>query len=57
MIQASAKQSRGQVRIYVEVGEDTTVCLSLLRRYGEVDVDDVALAPTEAARAEQARRC
>ncbi|WP_239016951.1 ATP-binding protein [Sphingomonas ginkgonis] len=36
MIYGFAKQSGGQVRIYSEVGEGTTVCIYLPRHYGEV---------------------
>ena len=53
MIHGFAKQSGGQVRIYSEVNDGTTVCLYLPRHYGEVDADDVALVATEVARAEQ----
>ena len=37
MIYGFAKQSGGQVRIYSEVGEGTTVCIYLPRHYGEAD--------------------
>ena len=53
MIHGFAKQSGGQVRIYSEVGDGTTVCLYLPRHYGDVDVDDVELTLREVARAEQ----
>ncbi len=36
MIYGFAKQSGGQVRIYSEVGQGTTVCLYLPRHYGEI---------------------
>ncbi|MEE4453678.1 PAS domain S-box protein [Novosphingobium resinovorum] len=39
MIYGFAKQSGGQVRIYSEVGEGTTVCIYLPRHYGEADVE------------------
>ncbi len=39
MIYGFAQQSGGQVRISSEVGQGTTVCLYLPRRYGEVDID------------------
>jgi signal transduction histidine kinase/CheY-like chemotaxis protein len=41
MIYGFAKQSGGQVRIYSEVGQGTTVCIYLPRFYGGVD-DDAA---------------
>ena len=53
MIHGFAKQSGGQVRIYSEVGEGTTVCLYMPRHYGEAAGDDVVAALGEAARAEQ----
>jgi PAS domain S-box-containing protein len=37
MIYGFAKQSGGQVRIYSEVGQGTTVCIYLPRYYGDVD--------------------
>ncbi|BAN27791.1 ATP-binding protein [Caballeronia insecticola] len=37
MIYGFAKQSGGQVRIYSEVGQGTTVCIYLPRFYGDVD--------------------
>ncbi|MGH1588024.1 ATP-binding protein [Methylobacterium phyllosphaerae] len=49
MIYGFAKQSSGQVRIYSEVGDGTTVCLYLPRHYGEADIEapstDAAIAP------------
>jgi len=42
MIYGFAKQSGGQVRIYSEVGQGTTVCVYLPRFYGEAD-DDASL--------------
>ena len=42
MVYGFARQSGGQVRIYSEVGEGTTVCLYLPRHYGEADADEVA---------------
>ena len=53
MIYGFAQQSGGQVRIYSEVGEGTTVCLYMPRYYGEADGDDIALRLTTVARAEQ----
>ncbi|AWN39062.1 histidine kinase [Methylobacterium radiodurans] len=51
MVYGFARQSGGQVRIYSEVGEGTTVCLYLPRHYGEADEDDVARKLAEAGRA------
>jgi len=51
MIHGFAKQSGGQVRIYSEVGQGTTVCLYMPRHYGDADVDDAMPRLTEAARA------
>jgi PAS domain S-box-containing protein len=53
MIHGFAQQSGGQVRIYSEVGQGTTVCLYLPRHLGEIAGDDIALTLTEASRAEQ----
>jgi signal transduction histidine kinase/CheY-like chemotaxis protein len=39
MIYGFAKQSGGQVRIYSEVGEGTTVCIYLPRHRGEAEAD------------------
>lgn len=52
MIYGFAKQSGGQVRIYSELGQGTTVCIYLPRLYGEVADDIVdrtasSLSPTE----------
>ncbi|WP_096031633.1 ATP-binding protein [Caballeronia hypogeia] len=41
MIYGFAKQSGGQVRIYSEAGQGTTVCIYLPRFYGDVDGDPV----------------
>ena len=53
MIYGFARQSGGQVRIYSEVGEGTTMCIYLPRHYGEAEgaegLPDLASAP----RAEQ----
>ncbi len=46
MIYGFAKQSGGQVRIYSEVGDGTTVCIYLPRHYGEVE-DEEATAKLE----------
>jgi signal transduction histidine kinase/PAS domain-containing protein len=40
MVYGFARQSGGQVRIYSEVGQGTTVCIYLPRFYGELDRDD-----------------
>lgn len=41
MVHGFARQSGGQVRIYSEVDEGTTVCLYLPRHYGQMDDDGV----------------
>ncbi|MHC2003000.1 hybrid sensor histidine kinase/response regulator [Methylobacterium sp. CM6241] len=51
MVYGFARQSGGQVRIYSEVGEGTTVCLYLPRHYGEADETDVARRLAEVGRA------
>ena len=51
MIYGFARQSGGQVRIYSEVGQGTTVCLYLPRHYGETDEDDAIGKLTAVARA------
>ncbi len=53
MIYGFAKQSGGQVRIYSEIGEGTTVCLYLPRHYGDADADDGEVTITAAVRAGQ----
>ncbi|WP_428833410.1 MULTISPECIES: PAS domain S-box protein [Methylobacterium] len=53
MIYGFAKQSGGQVRIYSEVGEGTTVCIYLPRHHGAVDGDDPLAGLGEVRRAEQ----
>ena len=40
MIYGFAKQSGGQVRIYSEPGEGTTVCIYLPRHYGEAGIEE-----------------
>ena len=51
MIYGFARQSGGQVRIYSEVGEGTTMCIYLPRHYGEDDaIEDEALASVAAAK-------
>ena len=48
MIYGFAKQSGGQVRIYSELGQGTTVCLYLPRHRGQGDADGMAeTAPVE----------
>ena len=42
MIYGFAQQSGGQVRIYSEVGEGSTVCIYLPLHYGEVEDEDGA---------------
>ena len=49
MIHGFARQSGGQVRIYSEVGEGTTVCLYLPRHYGEIDPEQDAQQQGEVA--------
>jgi CheY-like chemotaxis protein len=53
MVYGFARQSGGQVRIYSEVGQGTTVCLYLPRHYGEADEDDVTRRLAEVERAGQ----
>jgi len=43
MIHGFARQSGGEVRIYSEVGQGTTVCVYLPRYYGDIDLDDAGL--------------
>jgi PAS domain S-box-containing protein len=49
MIHGFARQSGGQVRIYSEPGQGTTVCLYLPRHYGEAEADDVPRRREEVA--------
>ena len=53
MIYGFAKQSGGQVRIYSEVGQGTTVCIYLPRLYGNVvdEAVDAKAEPIEGAEA------
>ncbi|AWN41578.1 PAS domain S-box protein [Methylobacterium durans] len=53
MIYGFARQSGGQVRIYSEVGQGTTMCLYLPRHYGSVDAEGALLAHPAVLRAEQ----
>ena len=53
MIYGFAKQSGGQVRIYTEVGQGTTVCIYLPRHLGEADDADPLDALPSPERAEQ----
>ncbi len=45
MIYGFARQSGGQVRIYSEVGQGTTICIYLPRHYGEAEASDDAAQP------------
>ena len=53
MIYGFARQSGGQVRIYSELGQGTTMCVYLPRHYGEADETDVLAGLSDAPRAEQ----
>ena len=53
MIYGFARQSGGQVRIYSELGQGTTMCVYLPRHYGEAEHADVMASLGEAPRAEQ----
>jgi len=53
MVYGFARQSGGQVRIYSEVGQGTTVCLYLPRHYGEAREDDRARMLAQVERAGQ----
>ncbi|MER2269359.1 PAS domain S-box protein [Methylobacterium oxalidis] len=53
MIYGFARQSGGQVRIYSEVGQGTTMCIYLPRHYGEAEGDEVLPDLAGAPRAEQ----
>ena len=58
MIYGFARQSGGQVRIYSEVGQGTTVCLYLPRHHGDggASADAAPDRPTRRAPS-RARRC
>ena len=53
MIYGFVRQSGGQVRIYSELGDGTTICLYLPRHYGAAEVVDVMPDLSSAPRAEQ----
>ena len=53
MIYGFAQQSGGQVRIYSEVGQGTTVTVYLPRHYGAVDPDHVAGQTVDLPRSDQ----
>jgi len=53
MIYGFAQQSGGQVRIYSEVGQGTTVCIYLPRHYGEIADDDPTAQLAVMPRSEQ----
>ncbi|WP_132251519.1 hybrid sensor histidine kinase/response regulator [Methylobacterium segetis] len=53
MIYGFARQSGGQVRIYSEVGQGTTMCLYLPRHYGSVDPEGTLFTHSAVQRAEQ----
>jgi PAS domain S-box-containing protein len=53
MIYGFAKQTGGQVRIYSEFGEGTTVCLYLPRYHGEAEAPDSLGPLVDAPRAER----
>jgi PAS domain S-box-containing protein len=53
MIYGFAQQSGGQVRIYSEVGEGTTVCIYLPRHHGDGDLDEPPVEIRPPSRSEQ----
>jgi signal transduction histidine kinase/ActR/RegA family two-component response regulator len=53
MIYGFAQQSGGQVRIYSEVGQGTTVCIYLPRHYGNIADDEVSAKLDALPRSEQ----
>ena len=53
MIYGFARQSGGEVRIYSEEGEGTTVCIYLPRHYGEIAEDAGGAAASELPRSER----
>ena len=52
MIHGFMRQSGGQVRVYSEIGQGTTMCLYLPRHYAGKDEADASAEPAEAPRAE-----
>ncbi len=55
MIYGFAQQSGGQVRIYSEVGQGTTVCIYLPRHHGGTTDEPAATAPAALPRSEQSK--
>jgi PAS domain S-box-containing protein len=53
MVYGFARQSGGQVRIYSEIGQGSTVCLYLPRREGQEEDADASAELAAASRAEQ----
>jgi CheY-like chemotaxis protein len=53
MIYGFAQQSGGQVRIYFELGQGTTVCMHLPRHHGQVDADAANSRAATLARSDQ----
>nr|USU30074.1 PAS domain S-box protein [Methylobacterium sp. OTU13CASTA1] len=53
MIYGFVRQSGGQVRIYSEVGQGTTLCLYLPRHYGQAEAAETPADLADAPRAEQ----
>jgi signal transduction histidine kinase/CheY-like chemotaxis protein len=53
MIYGFAKQSGGQVRIYSELGEGTTVCIYLPRHHADGEIDEVPVETGLPPRSEQ----
>ncbi|WP_407943266.1 hybrid sensor histidine kinase/response regulator [Methylobacterium brachiatum] len=53
MIYGFAQQSGGQVRIYSEIGQGTTVCIYLPRHYGEIEDDEQSVKLDTLPRSEQ----
>ncbi len=53
MIYGFARQSGGQVRVYSEVGQGTTMCVYLPRYYGAAEGDEAMPDLADAPRAEQ----
>ena len=52
MIYGFAQQSGGQVRIYSEIGQGSTVCLYLPRHQGAAEANEAPAEPIDVARAE-----